>query len=102
MSSFTDWSVLKLLAPNLSVKKKRMKTFFFLVFYLNITLPWWLFREDSDNDDDTTNKKTPQNNGVLVPFEIASTEQKFLQEAKQLLDLSLLDQCQHKVSNNVL
>ena len=55
-----------------------MKTFFFLVFYLNITLPWWPFSNDSDNDDDTTNKKTPQNNGVLVPFEIALAEQKFL------------------------
>ena len=79
-------------------KEKRMKTFFFLVFYLHITLAWWPFSKDSDKDEDTANENTPQKDGVLVPFEINSAEQKFLQEAKQLLDLPPLEQCQHKVS----
>lgn len=57
---------------------------------------WWPF---SDEEVEEEEKDASQGSGgSLIPFEVKTAEQKFLEEAQQLLNLSPLDQCQHRVS----
>lgn len=59
---------------------------------------WWPFSDDDDIEE-ALSQATNKNDGSpgLVPFEIKTADQKFLEEAQQLLKLSPLDRCQHKV-----
>ena len=61
---------------------------------------WWPFSDDDDIEEarsQATNKNGGSPSPGLVPFEIKTADQKFLEEAQQLLKLSPLDLCQHKV-----
>lgn len=71
----------------------------------HVSLTWWPFAENEEEDEqmetrtDSSSLPPPVS---MVPFEAMSAEQKFLQESKKLLDLSPLDQCQHKVRFNII
>lgn len=73
-----------------------MKILFFLVC-VSISVAWWPFTESSEEEESEI-KMDDQSKDNMIPFETISAEQKFLQEAKELLDLSPLDKCQYKVS----
>lgn len=57
---------------------------------------WWPFSSSlSDNEPKLSESSSELRRAV--DFEMATSEQKFLAEAQQFLDLSQLDQCQHLV-----
>ena len=63
---------------------------------------WWPFSDDENVQEEAGSQKASGSDGSqvldgLVPFEIKTAEQKFLEEAHQLLKISPLDKCQHKV-----
>lgn len=63
---------------------------------LSVANAWWPFSSDDDSPaSDSADAHTP--NGV-VQFEMKTAEQKFLEESRQLLNLSPLDQCHYSVS----
>ncbi len=74
-----------------------MKFAFVLLLFLPLCIGWWPFDEE---ETETNEDIKPEDR--LVPFEITTMEQKFLQEANELLQLSPLDYCQHKVSPSII
>ena len=75
-----------------------------LVLFLPATIGWWSFNEGLSEEKRSTsdsNDQAKDSAGTMVPFEMASADQKFLQEANQLLNLSPLDNCQHNVSHSL-
>ena len=74
-----------------------MKTTVFVALSLLMLLAepanaWWPFSDDDDFEE-ARSQATNNNGGSpgLVPFEIKTADQKFLEEAQQLLKLSSLD-----------
>ena len=84
-----------------------MRALSYLIVCIRVSYGWWPF-SDGKADELGDNKFTTNirdeshvigDGKVVVPFEMKSVEQKFLQESKQLLELSPLEDCQHKVSS---
>ena len=72
----------------------------FLIFFcLHLVSSWWFDEEPSSSQDKMEESNSDEKERLsLVQFEIMTAEQKFLQEAKELLELSPLDECQRKAS----
>ncbi|KAL5491001.1 hypothetical protein EMCRGX_G016214 [Ephydatia muelleri] len=75
------------------------KTIFLLLLQLSQGRSWWLFsgKDEHPETDVSSDSQQQERRPAALPFEISSVEQKFLAEAQQYLDLSPLEQCQHKV-----
>ena len=80
------------------------KTIFLLLLQLSQGRSWWLFsgKDEHPETDVSSDSQQQERRPAALPFEISSVEQKFLAEAQQYLDLSPLEQCQHKVILNSL
>ena len=57
---------------------------------------WWPFEEEKEGKQ---KKIVELEKGKSVPFEIVASEQKFLLEAKHIIEMSELDYCLHEVSS---
>lgn len=76
-----------------------------LLLQLSLGRSWWLFSgkdEHPETDVGSSDSQQKERRLAALPFEINSAEQRFLAEAQQFLDLSPLEQCQHKVMLNSL
>ena len=67
-----------------------------LFVLLPLCMGWWTVEEDRKKETHSETSSS-ENTNKMVPFEVMTAEQKFLQEANHLLNLSPLDSCQHKV-----
>ena len=60
---------------------------------------WWPFEEEEEQKEEKQQKKRVYlGKENSVPFEIEASEQKFLLEAKHVIEMSELDYCLHEVS----
>lgn len=69
-----------------------------VVLTLSVSYGWWPFEEEKEEEQVTKKHVVDRGKENIVPFEVTVADQKFLLEAKQMLEMTELDYCQHEVS----